>query len=354
MREISNYTIYSFILLCFFASCNSVSDRDHELLCDKNQITSSFLLTVSQAKDQLSSDEDIILIEVSDATKYNKEHLPGAINLWRPDFRSKSNKNVKGWRCSKKELEELLSNLGVDSTTTLIIYDTKGSVDAFRLTWVLDLYGFENHKVINGGLTSWKQAGYNTTTEPSSQKAMNAFTIQGGGDSTLVASLEDVSNAISDPETIIIDTREAYEYLGQPFIAGNKIHKYKKGAFTHGCIPSAIHLNWSDLSDLSGDHRIKCKKDMIYNLEQIGATPDKNIIVYCQSGSRSSHTAFVLRHILDYPNVKNYDGSWIEWSGEFINNGSVAIEQKTNKASFNKMISDLKLTLKENKLKKNK
>ena len=81
-----------------------------------------------------------------------------------------------------------------------------------------------------------------------------------------------------------------------------------------GCIPSSVHLNWSDMADLEADHRVKCHKDLEHDLRQKEIDRDKEIIVYCHSGSRSSHTYFVLKKVLKFQNVKNYDGSWIEWS----------------------------------------
>jgi len=278
------------------------------------------------------------------------EHIPDAINLWRPDFRSKSESKVKGMRCSKEELENLFSKIGVDSSSQLIIYDTKGSVDAFRFTWVLDYYEYRNHKVLNGGLVTWKKHGYPTNSDTSTKEIIPTdFRLEAQKEADILASAEEVLHAIDDGNTIIVDTREEYEYLGQPFISSDKIHMYKKGAFAAGAIPTAIHFNWSNLSDLSDDQRIKCKKDLLHDLSNNGITPDKNIIVYCQSGSRSSHTAFVLRNILNYPSVRNYDGSWIEWTYLNQTDNKFGIEQHTSAEEIDEILSKIELkTKKEN------
>lgn len=324
-----------YLALTLFISCNK--EKAEVDLCDKDDISSPYLLTVQEAQRVIANESNVILIQISTLEKYNTEHIPNAINLWRPDFRSRVQSDISGLTCSKSELEDLLSAIGVDSSSSIIVYDNKGSVDAFRFTWVLDLYGFHNHKVINGGLTSWKRSGLPTTTESFTSPGHQEFKIHSSLDSTLIAHLSDVRSAINDPNTILVDTRESYEYLGQPFIDKNEVSKYKKGAYASGAIPTAIHLNWSTLSDLADDHRIKCKKDLKYDLLKMGITPDKNIIVYCQSGSRSSHTAFVLRHILGYPNVQNYDGSWIEWSYEYAHNQTVNIDQKTDLPTVKQM-----------------
>jgi len=309
--------------------------------CDKSKITSSFLFSAAEANEYISKNDNAIIIQVSKPSVYRNEHLPNSINIWRPDFRSSVDTVVTGLRCSKTELEELLSRIGVDKEKLLIVYDNKGSVDAFRFTWVLDYYGFQNHKVLNGGLVTWKESGYPTTKEQTKPLPSKNFKIEGSLDTQLLANMNDVYLAINDTNTIIIDTREPYEFLGQPYIYKNEILPYKKGAYAAGAIPSAVHLNWSVLSDLGNDHRIKCEKDLKYDLARKGITRDKKIIVYCQSGSRSSHTAFVLRHILNYPNVKNYDGSWIEWSFHSTINEKIQIDQKTDSEAIEELRKEL-------------
>jgi len=343
MTLFRNYSLWCFV--CFLiSSCSQESVNVDS--CNKDDISSPYIMTAKQAHQSISVDDNIILIHICEEKTFYQEHIPNAINLWRPDFRSKAKSEISGLKCSRMELEELLSNIGIDSSSLLLVYDGKGSVDAFRFTWVLDYYGFHNHKVINGGLNSWKKAGYPTTIDITVIRPSTEFKIDASSDNSLLASLEDVKFAINDPNTIIVDTRESYEYLGQPFISKNKVYQFKKGALASGAIPTAIHLNWSILSDLADDHRIKCERDLRYDLAKLGITPDKKVIVYCQSGSRSSHTAFVLRHILDYPNVKNYDGSWIEWSYEYLHNTSVNIDQKTDRSKVKEMTRQLELSLK--------
>ena len=282
-------------------------------LCDKDEIQHSKLLTVEQAHGLLNQ-EEYLFIEVSKESEYNKGHIPNALQVWRPDFRTKEDGPVGGMRCSAKEFVTFLQNLGYKETSTLIVYDTKGSCDALRLAWVFEYYGFDKYKVINGGKKAWTIAKYPLSIEQRKPKKNTDYVYIGKENQNILAEHEHILLAIQDTNTIIVDTRETYEHRGQCFVHQDKVMAHKKGAYDRGCIPTSVHLNWSTLSDLSHDHRIKCRKDLKYDLAKKGITKDKNIIVYCQSGSRSSHTAFVLKEILEYPNVKNYDGSWIEWS----------------------------------------
>ena len=279
-------------------SCkNSVGLNQNEV-CNKDEIYSMKLISAEDALKILKSNPDYIPIEVSKDSEYKKGHIDGAVNVWRPDFRAKSFTDYNGMICRSEELIDFLKNIGTKSNSTLLIYDNKGGCDAMRLSWVFDFYGFDHYKILNGGKASWKKHNYPLVTSENQIKRTSEFTFKTQPDSSLYATRTDVLKAINDTNTLLIDTREPYEYLGHPFIANNEVLDYKKGAFARGSIPSAIHLNWSELSDLEDDHRIKCTSDLLYNLQQKGIEKDKHIIVYCQSGSRSSHTSFVLKEIL--------------------------------------------------------
>lgn len=325
--------------------CKNDVTQKAVISCDKNKRLSEKLISVETAKELIDASIDVLLIEVSKPEQFTLAHIPGAVNIWRPMYRSKAEDAIRGQRCSKKELENLLGDLGMRTGTTILLYDRKGLVEASRLAWLFDLYGFENYKLINGGIKAWAKAGYEQSAGPSPEVMRTQFTLESKIAAPVLAETDEVKRAISDSKVVLVDTREPYEYLGQPFIANGEIQEYKNGAQTFGCIPSSVHLNWSELADLEGDHRIKCEKDLRYNLEQKGITPDKEIVVYCQSGSRSSHTAFVLQHLLGYPKVKNYDGSWIEWSSLHVADNSVEIEQITNTEKRREMIRKLEKTI---------
>lgn len=312
-------------------------------ICDKNKIQDSKLLSVAHAYEYIN-EPDYLFIEVSKEEEYKKGHIPNAINIWRPDFRSKEDSPVSGMRCNPQELVVFLQELGIHESTSLMVYDAKGGSDALRLAWVLDYYGFKKYKVINGGKKAWTSAGLPLSKKEAIAIRNNEYTFETNENQNILAQHSEVLAATQDTNTIIVDTRELYEYDGQCFVHQGKVLSHKRGAFDRGRIPTSIHLNWSTLSDLKDDHRIKCAKDLKYDLAQRGITKDKNIIVYCQSGSRSSHTAFILSEILDYPNVKNYDGSWIEWS-YLAQQGKGTMKKNTDEEDFEKEEQRLKASL---------
>lgn len=286
------------------------------------------------------------VIEISKKAKYKSGHLPRAINFWRPDYESKDHA-YGGMRPSPSEMAELLGTNGISPDDRLVIYDTKGSVDAIRFMWILDMYGHTDRVVMNGGKTAWEAAGYGLVTEPAPAPEAVAYAFSGEPDYTLLASRADVLAAMDDPNVVLLDTREPEEYQGAPYISKGVCYPYKKGAFINGRIPGAVYLNWSDAVDLDGDHRFKSLKDIRYNFRKAGITADKKVIAYCQSGVRSAHTTYVLTELLGYPDVRNYDGSWIEWSYHYINGGDVAIEQDIDETEHKRRMAALEAALME-------
>ncbi len=328
---------FSFIFtsLLLLISCK----QDVDNTSASNLPTSKYLLHVDEVQKMLE-DEGVVIFEISKSKKYDEGHLPGAINLWRPDYENKTDYPFSGMRASKEQFAQLLGENGVKPTKKIVLYDTKGSVDAIRVLWILKLYGHENIHFMDGGKTAWSQAGYALTKDVPKVAKPALYTFP-ETTHNLFANMEDVQSAILDTNVILLDTREPEEYEGRPYIYKNKVYPFKKGAFVNGRIPTAVFLNWSDAVDLDGDHRIKSIKDLQYNFTKAGVTPDKSIITYCQSGVRSAHTTFVLTEILGYPDVRNYDGSWIEWSYHHVNGGKVETHQSINPIAFNKELETL-------------
>jgi thiosulfate/3-mercaptopyruvate sulfurtransferase len=286
-----------------------------------------FLLSVEDVKGRLANGGNFVIFEIS--KKYNQEHLPGAFHLWRPDYENNSDFPYEGMMATRLQMERLLSQHGVIDSTEIIIYDTKGSADAMRLLWILRSYGHHKAAVMDGGKTAWQQAQYPLSQGPLPAPVPSDYHFPGPVSSLQMASMKDVLAALTDTNIIIIDTREPEEFMGKPYLQQDELLYYKKGAFASGAIPGAIHINWSDAVDLDGNHCFKSLHALQYNFTKKGISPDKQIITYCQSGVRSAHTTFVLTELLGYPNVRNYDGSWIEWSYFYQNGQKVPIEQHT-------------------------
>lgn len=315
----------------------------------KSSVKANHLIEPEEVKRMYDAGANFTIIEISKREKYAEGHLPGALNFWRPDYEGQGYA-YGGMRMTTEEMAILLGSNGISPDDQLIIYDTKGSVDAIRFMWMLDMYGHENIAIMNGGKTAWTKAGYELSTEPATPAEPVVYSFTRKPDASRLANFEEVLAALDDPNVILLDTREPEEFQGVPYIDKGECLPYKKGSFTFGRIPGSVHLNWSDAVDLHDDHRFKSLKDLKYNFAQAGITPDKKIIAYCQSGVRSSHTTYVLTEILGYPDVKNYDGSWIEWSYNFVTNNNVEVERDIDENEHKRRLALLEEELKAQQL----
>ncbi|MEQ8703864.1 MAG: sulfurtransferase [Phaeodactylibacter sp.] len=350
----SGLLLLGLTLTFFVFSCQSEanSETQQETVAAEEQVDESLrssvkakhLVETADVKKMYDEGKAFKVIEISKKDAFEKGHLPGAVNFWRPDYEGEGYE-YSGMRASPDEMAALLGSNGISADDYIVIYDTKGSVDAIRFLWILDMYGHEKLAVMNGGKAAWKSDGFELTTEAATvQPVLYAF--NNAPDYTRMASIEDVLAAMSDTNYVLVDTREPEEYQGVPYVSKGVCYPYKKGAFTYGRIPGSVHLNWSDAVDLKGDHRFKSIRDLKYNFAKAGITPDKKIIAYCQSGVRSAHTTFVLTEILGFENVQNYDGSWIEWSHNYVNQKNVAIERDIEDAEHSKRLAELEAGLK--------
>lgn len=251
---------------------------------------------------ELQEHENIKIIDLSHPKVYAKNHIKNALNIWRSDIEDTSYE-YGGMKASKQQLEILFSNLGITNSDTLLLYDDKGLCEAARFWWVLQSYGFTNIKMLNGGITTWTNNGNSLTTEIPDLAKSN-FVFQNNETDKLSINMKQVLLA-SNTKAIIIDTRTPNEFMGKTI---------KNGAFKAGRIPNSVLIDWTNAIDYDNTNRLKSKKELEALYSNLKVSKNDSIIVYCHSGVRSAHTAFVLTEILGYKNVFNYDGSWIEWS----------------------------------------
>ena len=311
--------------LCVLAACGG--DSAPAQAPDEETETSSALatgreplLSATALEAMLGSGNPPLVVEAGSAKAFAQGRIPGAVLAERPGYYDQDHA-VSGMIAPREQVEALLSRLGVSPSDRVVLYDRGSGTDAARLWWVLRTYGHENLAILDGGLTAWKTAGFplDGPAEVSAVSAESEYRFDNPGNPRLRATADEVKTAISDENIVIVDARSAGEYDGSV---------QRPGAGRAGHIPGAVHLNYQDsLSKQDGAQKEGAKKDSAKNqfrsveelremFEARGVTPDKKIIVYCQSGARSSHTTFVLQQVLGYPNVTNFDGSWLEWSND--------------------------------------
>ncbi len=242
------------------------------------------------------------LIEVDiDGTNYNNGHLPGAI-FWnilqvtlKPDF---------GVNFEKKSVESLLSQSGITKDTTIILYSANSAVAGF-VFWYLQGFGHKNIKILNGGRKKWLAQGRQLVTNipaiAQTEYQVNKF------NQNQRADFDAVFTAMNNQKSVLIDVRTPEEYCGELFAM-----KPPEGNQRGGHIPGAIYLPFESALQ-EDDDTFKELSELKALYESKGITPEKEIITYCAAGIRASHTWFVLKYLLGYQNVRNYDASWNEW-----------------------------------------
>ena len=256
------------------------------------------------------------IIDIRKYDDYKQNHISGAIQTWRPDYEDLQN-NVKGIMAGKVKMETLLQNWGIKINDTLILYDGRGNSNSTRLWWILKQYGFENVKILDGSFMKWQKL--NLPTDSISPKIKKTAIKLNNLDYMLYANLSDVKNHLEN-KGVLLDSRTIEEYEGTL-----KKGKVKRG----GHIPNAIRFDWSELVKigLNEDGTFRNKKSISEKLKGISINPEDPIIVYCQSGVRSASVTFVLSEIMGYKNIRNYDGSWLEWG-----NSELPIEYNPEKS----------------------
>ncbi|MCM1991361.1 sulfurtransferase [Oceanirhabdus seepicola] len=301
MKKISLLLLATAVILMAVGCSNSDVASEKQLQKEETKV----LISAVDAKKMIDEGGKITVLDIRETPDYMSEHIPSSINIWRSDYGS-TNYEIAGMRAEKEKMEALLGSLGIDNDTMILLYDNKGGIDGARLFWLLEMYGHEKMALIDGGIQGWKASGLDTTTEKTKiTPAEYKFKVD--IDESKLATLEDVMAAIDDPNVIILDVRSLEEATGE---------RLMPGAFRKGRIPTSIHLEYKEAINTGEgqDTTFKTVEELKAIYEAKGITTDKTIIPYCQSAVRSAHTTFVLTELLGYENVKNYDGSWVEWS----------------------------------------
>lgn len=248
---------------------------------------------------------EFVIIDFRLPEQYLTGHIPDAINIWRSDLENKSYP-YSGMKPDREELEEILGAKGIRDNAHIVVYDEKGSVDAARFWWLLKYYNFNKVSILNGGLSAWQAAG-GQTSKKIPQLSSTRFNLPDSSTKELLVNKEQlVSWLDTEPLPVtILDVRSEEEFNGK---------QMKKGAYRAGRIPKSRHLEWNFAVDHGDNNRFRSISELKKVLLENGLQPTDTIVVYCHSGSRSAHTAFVLEELTQYKWVKNYDGSWTEWS----------------------------------------
>jgi thiosulfate/3-mercaptopyruvate sulfurtransferase len=248
-----------------------------------------------------ADDADVRLIEVDvDFSLYQEGHIPGAVGWnWATDL----NDGIKRDIVDKDSFEALLSKAGVSNTTAVILYGDANNWFAAWAFWQFKIYGHDDVRLMNGGRKKWESEGRAYTTDVP-QYARTEYKVS-AVDPSIRAFRDHVADRLGAVN--LIDVRSPDEFSGRVIAPPG----FNETARVGGHIPGAVNIPWAMAVGEDGLFKpADALKDLYLGA---GLNPERETIVYCRIGERSSHTWFVLAYLLGFDNVRNYDGSWTEW-----------------------------------------
>ena len=242
----------------------------------------------------VESDEDVLL--------YDTGHIPGSVKIdWHLDLNDPLTRDyVDG-----EHFAQVLAHRDIGRDTTVVIYGDKSNWWAAYALWVFSLFGHEDVRLLDGGRAAWVAEGREMTRDVPSPAAVD-YPVVERSDAPIRAFKDDVLEHLGQP---LVDVRSPGEYSGELL----HMPDYpQEGAVRGGHIPGAASVPWAKAANADGTFRSRNELEALYQGEA-GLSPSDDVIAYCRIGERSSHTWFVLTHLLGFEKVRNYDGSWTEW-----------------------------------------
>lgn len=276
MKNIRNIMAYIFILLI--------------------PITGLQAQDIIQASDlvKIMKQSNVIVVSARTSADYEKVHITGAVNINHNDLYGENTILLSAANVAKQ-----LGAKGISESKTIILYDGGSEKYSGRMYWILKYMGASDVKILDGGMPAWKAARKPVTRAATSVKAAT-FTAK--VNSEYLATMSEVQKAANGGSYIIVDARAADEYMGT--MAESTLDR-------PGHIPSAVNIEYTNVLDDKG--KLKSNADIQAVFTKNGVTKDKTVIVYCKTSVRAGILFHVLTSALDYPNVKVYDGAYLEW-----------------------------------------
>jgi len=250
------------------------------------------------------NDPGIRLIEVDvDTSAYDQGHIPGAVAWnWQTQLQDALRRDL----ADQRQFEELAGRAGVTPETTIVLYGDNNNWFAAWAFWQLKYYGHNDVRLMNGGRRKWLEEKREITTAAPS--VVRTTYRANAPDAAIRARREDIFAVLDRRNPAkLVDVRSVDEFTGKVIAPPGMTETAQRG----GHIPGAANIPWSQAVAEDGTFKSADALQALYGSK--GITGDSEVIAYCRIGERSSHTWFVLKYLLGYKNIRNYDGSWTEW-----------------------------------------
>ncbi|MBI4014128.1 MAG: sulfurtransferase [Candidatus Rokubacteria bacterium] len=260
------------------------------------------LLASTQELADHAGDHVVRVVDARPPDRYAAGHIPGAVNLPVAEI-TRTIDGMPGMLAPVENVEEALARRGVTRDMPLVVYDEFGGDQATRLFWALDFLGHPRLSVLQGGFGLWQREGRPVARETPSVVPTR---YRAAPDPEKVADRARVKARLGDRAVILVDARSPEEFDGE--VPGKDVTR-------PGHIPGAVNVDWVRNLTATEPRQFKDAADLARLYRRAGVTPDREVVVYCRTGVRASHTYFTLR-LLGYPRVRLYDGSFVEWAAD--------------------------------------
>ncbi len=250
-----------------------------------------------------AKDPNVRLVEVDvDTEAYGQGHVQGAVSWnWTTQLQDQQRRDI----IAKGDLETLLGKSGIGNDTHVVLYGDNNNWFAAYALWLLELYGHQNVSLMDGGRVKWLAENRATTGDVPSPAATKYTAKE--PNLSLRARRDEVVKAATEGGKQLVDVRSPDEFTGKILAPPGLSETAQRG----GHVPGAKNIPWARAVNEDGTFKSPDELKQLYS--GAGVNADGPVIAYCRIGERSSHTWFVLKHILGMPDVKNYDGSWTEY-----------------------------------------
>jgi len=259
------------------------------------------ILVETSQVEQLRQNADLFIIDLSDKSVYLQGHIADAIHLEYSQI-VQYQPPIMGLLPSESQLTALFSSIGLTPEHHVVAYDCEGGGKASRLLWTLAIAGHQKLSLLNGGLQAW-QSEQRALSSETKQSTPSQYQIQ-FHNQDMIANRDYILTHLNEPTIKLLDARSSAEYSGADV-----------RALRGGHIPGAVNFDWLNGIDQQNALRLKPKQTLLNQLSDVGITPDCEVIVYCQTHTRSAFS-FIMLKALGFDKVRGYPGSWSDWGNQ--------------------------------------
>ncbi|MGM0602685.1 MAG: sulfurtransferase [Bacillota bacterium] len=265
---------------------------------NKNAASSKYLISAPQLK-SIINDNNLTVIDVRKRSSYVMGHISGAVNMWKEDF-SRINGWIEGQIPSAEYFSFVCQERNINIDSEIVIYDEKNSLWASRLWWIFRFYGHDNVKILEGGLTEWKNSGYQTKIFAVLPEKKGDFVVKSVKNDWLIDT-GSLSLKMPDENCLILDVRSQEEFSG----------KEKNISVSKSHLPGSVNIEWRNVIDNNGFFKSPEEIKKIYEKKDI-INNDKTVIIISNTAVRAAHSFFAL-HLAGFDNIKLYDDAYLGW-----------------------------------------